>query len=75
MATDSAANSDSTLMNSQFCKCAVAHHLAEAFDDVGLRRDRIGADHFRPAERDGLGHRMGAFDLFQHGDALLVRLN
>jgi len=30
-------------------------HLAKAFDDVRLRRDRIGADHLRPTERDRFG--------------------
>jgi len=28
---------------------AFPDQIAEAFDDMGLRRDRIGADHFRPA--------------------------
>ena len=30
------------------------HQLGEALDDVGLRRDRIGADHLGPAQRHGL---------------------
>ena len=67
MATDMAANSDSTLMNSQSVQRAVLHHFAERLDDVGLRRDRIGADHFRPAQRDGLGDGVGTFDLLKHG--------
>ena len=57
-------------MNSQLLEIAVLHQLAQALDDVRLRRDRIGADHFRPAERDGLGHRMGTFDLLEHGPLL-----
>ena len=28
---------------------AGAHHFAETLDDVGLRRDRIGANHLGPA--------------------------
>jgi hypothetical protein len=30
-------------------------HFAKAFDDVRLRRDRIGADHLRSTERDRFG--------------------
>jgi hypothetical protein len=33
------------------------HHLAESLDDVSLRRDRIGADHLRARQCNGLGHR------------------
>ena len=40
--------------------------LAEALDDMGLRRDRIGADDLRPAERDRARHGLRAFDLVQH---------
>ncbi len=43
------------------------HHRAQALDDVRLRRDRVGADHFGAAERHGLGHRLRAFDLGLHG--------
>ena len=42
---------------------ACLHHLAEPFDDMGLRRDRIGADNFGTAQGDGLGGRVGTFDL------------
>ena len=52
---------------------AVAHQIAEALDDVGLRRDRIGADDFGAAQRDGLGHGVGAFDLLQHIGFLTLR--
>ena len=45
---------------------AQPHKFAEAFDDVGLRGDRIGAHHLRPAERDCARHRLGAFDLLEH---------
>jgi hypothetical protein len=40
-------------------------HLAEALDDVRLRRDRIGADHLRPAQRTASA-RHAAFRLFKH---------
>src|SRR5271157_2706332 len=33
---------------------------------MGLRRDRIGADHLRPAQRNRPRHRLGAFDLLEH---------
>ncbi len=46
------------------------HHLAQALDDVRLRRDRIGADHLRPAQRDRLGDGARTFDLLKHGRAL-----
>ena len=46
---------------------AALHHLAEPFDDVRLRRDRIGADDVGPAERDGFGNGVRAFSLFEHG--------
>ena len=36
------------------------------FDDMGLRRDRVGADHFGAAERHGLCHGLRAFDLLDH---------
>ena len=41
----------------------------ERLDDVGLRRDRVGADHLRAAQRHGLGHRPGALDLPKHRPA------
>ena len=41
----------------------------ERLDDVGLRRDRVGADHLRPAERDRLGDRPRALELPKHGPA------
>jgi hypothetical protein len=41
-------------------------HLADAFDDVRLRGNRIGADHFRPAQRDRLGNGVRALDLLKH---------
>jgi hypothetical protein len=43
------------------------HHLAEAFDDVGLRRDRVGADHLGPAQRHRFGDGVGTFNLLEHG--------
>src|SRR3974390_3123629 len=43
-----------------------AHHLAETFDDVRLRRDWIGADHFRTAATDRFRHRTRAFNLLEH---------
>ena len=52
---------------------AFLHQFAEAFDDVGLRRDRIGADHFGAAQRDGFGHGMRAFDLLEHRTFLRLR--
>jgi len=36
---------------------APLHRHAERLDDVGLRGDRVGADHFRAAQRQGLGDR------------------
>jgi hypothetical protein len=51
MATLIAANSDSTLMNSQR-RARRLHHFAQPFDDVRLRRDRVGADHLGAAQRD-----------------------
>jgi hypothetical protein len=42
-------------MNSQSVQRARLHHFAEPFDDVGLRRDRVGADHLGPAQRHRLG--------------------
>ena len=45
---------------------AQPHKFAQAFDDVGLRGDRIGADDLGPAEGDRSRHRLGAFDLFEH---------
>ena len=55
MATDMAANSDSTLTYSQGASVAGLHELGERLDDVRLRRDRVGADDLRAAQRDGLG--------------------
>jgi len=37
---------------------------AETFDDVGLRGDRVGADDFRPAQRNGFRGGDRTFDLF-----------
>ena len=54
MDTDIAANSDSTLMNSQGDSSPVFTMLAERLDDVGLRRDRVGAHHLGPAQRHRL---------------------
>ncbi len=50
---------------------AVLHHLAQAFDDMRLRRDRISANHFRPAQGDRLRDGERAFHLLKHG--LLLR--
>ena len=36
---------------------APANHLPERLHDVGLWRDRVGADHLGPAARHGLRHR------------------
>ena len=66
IATDIAANSDSTLMNSHGVSSPAATIADSALDDVRLRRDRIGADHLRPAQRDGLGDRARALDLLKH---------
>ena len=65
-ATDIAANSDSTLMNSHGASRSGLHHLADGLDDVGLGRDRVGAHHLGPAQRDRLGDRPGALNLSQH---------
>jgi len=35
-------------------ECAAFHHLAEPLNNVGLRRDRVGADHLGAAQ----GHRL-----------------
>ena len=53
------------------CQFAGADHFAQTFDDVGLRRDRIGADDFGPAEGDALRHGQRAFDLLKHGYVLV----
>ena len=45
---------------------AFFHHLAEPFDDMGLRRDRIGADDLGAAQGNGLGGGVGTFNLLQH---------
>jgi hypothetical protein len=55
MATLMAANSDSTLMNSQLA-ISPLDHFAEAFDDVRLRRNRIGADYLWSAKADRFGN-------------------
>ncbi len=45
---------------------AETDQFAETLDDMGLRRDRIGADDLRPAKRNRARHRLRAFDLVQH---------
>ena len=55
-------------MNSQR-PTAPGDELAERFHDVGLRRDRIGADHLGAAQRHRLGDRARAFKLLEHGRA------
>ena len=45
---------------------ARSHHLAEPFDNMGLRRDRIGADDFGAAQGNCLGGGVGTFGLLQH---------
>ena len=67
MATDIAANSDSTLMYSQGASWPECDHAPERLDDVRLRRDRVGADHLGAAERHGLGDSRRTFSLLEHG--------
>ena len=64
IATDMAANSDSTLMNSQGASRRL-HQRREPLDDVRLRRDRICRDHLGAAARDRAGDRCGPFDLLK----------
>ena len=45
---------------------ALAAEQPQVFDDVRLRGNRIGADHFRAAERHGLGDALAAFELLKH---------
>ena len=66
IATDMAANSDSTLMNSQGVSSPGLHQRAERLDDVGLGRDRVGAHHLGPAPRHRLGDGARAFNLPEH---------
>ena len=42
---------------------ARADEVGERLDDMRLRRDRVGADHLRAAERDRLGDGLRSFDL------------
>ena len=42
-------------------------HAPERLDDVGLRRDRVRADHLRAAQRHGFGDCRRAFNLLEHG--------
>ena len=48
---------------------AGAHLVGERLDDVGLGRDRVGADHLGPAQRDRVGDRVRALLLLKHGSA------
>ena len=48
-------------------------HVGEVLDDVRLRGDRIGADHLRAAERDGLGDGPRSLLLPKHGPAPRLR--
>ena len=49
------------------------HHGADGLDDVGLGRDRIGADDLGSARGDRLGDGPGALNLSQHRPAPLCR--
>jgi transcriptional regulator of acetoin/glycerol metabolism len=51
------ADTDGTLLWVAGLQRAGLHQVAEFLDDVRLRRDRVGRDHFGPAVRDGLGDR------------------
>ena len=44
----------------------LAGEVAERFNNMRLRGNRISADHFRAAQRHGLGHALTAFNLFEH---------
>ena len=74
IATDIAANSDSTLTNSHGASSPALHELREVLDDVRLRGDRVRADHLRPAQRHRLGDRPRALNLTQHRSAPAARL-
>ena len=39
------------------------------FNNVGLRRNRVGAHHVRPAKRDRLRYALAAFELLKHGSS------
>ena len=45
---------------------AQSNHLAEPFDNMGLRRDRISADDLGAAQGNRLGCGVGTFSLLQH---------
>ncbi len=47
-------------------QAAFLHHPAQRLDDVRLRRNRVGADHLRAAQRHSLGDCPGTFNLFKH---------
>ena len=70
IATDIAANSDSTLTNSQCSRWPAFTSGGEPLDDVRLRSDRVGADHLRAAHRDRLGDGLRALHLPKHGRLL-----
>ena len=53
---------------SQGASSPVLTEVRERFDDVRLRRDRVGGDHLRAAERDRLRDRLRALDLAKHGE-------
>lgn len=44
----------------------LAGHRAERFHNMGLRRNRIRADHFGSAQRNSLRNALTAFDLLEH---------
>jgi hypothetical protein len=60
-------------MNSHWRQAPALHELAEPFDDVRLRRDRIGADDVGPAERDRFRDGVRAFSLLEHRRPRRVR--
>ena len=45
---------------------ALAGHCAERFHNMGLRRNRIRADHLGSAQRHSLCNALTAFDLLEH---------
>src|SRR5215207_60562 len=67
IATDIAANSESTLNELTKLQPPRLHQRRERLDDVGLRRDRIRRDDLGPAAGDRLGDGLGSLDLPRHG--------
>ena len=48
-------------------------HRAQRLDDVGLRGDRVGADHLGAAHGHRSGHRLGSLHLLKHRSAPSAR--